>query len=279
MLSVYPLRMSRNYWKIPLYCYHECSSLCLIMSSNSCPSKGKLYPTYIDIGTFCMEQPTGLFGRLYYPELEVIPDLEYFIEITFPMTCPTIVRVQKQQSTTLVELIQTIVGIYKSIYRHEEYTSTPTTFTIEQECVCASIDLKTFTSSKRVDSHSFQEDCSICYNPNDEHVIRLDCNHEFHESCIHHWIEKGNGTSCPFCRQRILTCSECNNRGTITSVQEHIVLPPHLRPPFSGRNFTNGEYGIHTYDVEDLRITSMFYNRQQRTLQLNVSGSSSMFSM
>ena len=41
-------------------------------------------------------------------------------------------------------------------------------------------------------------DCPICYS-NDGTMVKLACNHLFHEDCIKQWLERNNLT-CPICR-------------------------------------------------------------------------------
>jgi hypothetical protein len=50
------------------------------------------------------------------------------------------------------------------------------------------------------------EDCMICMMGYErgERPYRLQCNHEFHASCIQHWLQaKGRDARCPYCRADI----------------------------------------------------------------------------
>ena len=52
------------------------------------------------------------------------------------------------------------------------------------------------------DSRDFRRDCSICLEKLYSNIIRLNCNHYFHEKCINDWQKRNN--NCPICRSRIL---------------------------------------------------------------------------
>ena len=52
------------------------------------------------------------------------------------------------------------------------------------------------------DSHNFRRDCSICLEKLYNNIIRLNCNHYFHERCINDWQRRNN--NCPICRARIV---------------------------------------------------------------------------
>ena len=49
------------------------------------------------------------------------------------------------------------------------------------------------------------EQCSICHESHDETktVGRLNCDHYFHQDCIHQWGQRS--PSCPICRTSILS--------------------------------------------------------------------------
>lgn len=290
-MNVYPLRLTRNYWKIPLYCYHECTILCTTImhylengsfsddsSTRTCKSFNKLYPTSIEIHSFNMSQPYGLYGRLYYPDIIVIPDNEFRIQITFPLYHPTDFVVRCEGPTTLRYLIHLVCSIYRQIYQKEYETATPTPFFVSKKCSCRT-DMVEYVQSMKIpdvnpnSTNGDVSDCPICYSALDTNIARLKCGHQFHIECLSQWVEKGKNQSCPCCRAPVRNCTVCNNTQTITVREEHIVIPTHLRPIHSQeRNTTNGVYGIHTWDIENLRITSLYYNRILKILQVNVRG-------
>lgn len=289
-MHIYPIRNSRNYWNIPLYCCHECGLQCQTkftitddgnidivpnplynLITKRCNKYETLRPATIPIHSFDLQYPEGLEGRLYYPDLIVIPDLSFSIFITFPLTTNIEVTINCEKEITLRELIFMIKSIYIQIYEDEEKTADSTMFTITQNCECKQISLKNEIEKYIILNSSLNQDCSICYmSLGERDTVKLSCNHYFHRDCIVGWIEKGNGLSCPLCRNAIYSCQLCNGSQSITSYEEYVVLPVHLREISMNRNTTNGLYGIYNHDLENLYITSMKYNRIMKILQVNV---------
>ena len=53
--------------------------------------------------------------------------------------------------------------------------------------------------------NSFEEaSCTICLDElnNGEPIVKLSCNHKFHENCAYSWLDKNN--TCPMCRKIII---------------------------------------------------------------------------
>ncbi len=46
-----------------------------------------------------------------------------------------------------------------------------------------------------------KKECSICQDTINGDLIRLPCNHHFHQGCIYEWFEIRN--TCPLCREII----------------------------------------------------------------------------
>jgi hypothetical protein len=42
--------------------------------------------------------------------------------------------------------------------------------------------------------------CSICLEPLNENIHKMNCNHDFHASCLISWLTSGNSNTCPLCR-------------------------------------------------------------------------------
>ena len=287
-MHAYPLRLNRSYWKIPLYCYHECDDSCIynlqltideesgefnlstFQNPHYVDGKCNLWrsaiPTRINISSFDMTYPTGHMGELYKPEMVVIPDNEFSMNITFPLESGIDITVKAAKSTTLRELLWMIKNIYTFVYTRELDTSTPTDISIERECRC-----RTDGISLRYKPLGFvpEESCSVCYNEitEDEYVPDLDCNHTFHKDCILQWMSTGEGKGCPLCRRVLQNCSECNNTYTVVSIERHIEVP---QTEYGLRNTTNGVFGIHSHYLNELYVDNMIYNRSQKRLQLNV---------
>ena len=278
----YPLRFSRNHWKIPLYCYHECNESCssiiqinednllsIIDNPNciegKCERYNELIPTSIHISSYTIHSPYGEYGKLYNPNLIVIPDLEFTICITFPLNNPANVKIVCNKESSLRELLLLIRNVYSLIYQYEEETADPTSFEINEECSCTKDDLTQYIHSI---PYTTSDNCSICYMNFENEACELNCKHVFHKECINSWITKGNGKNCPLCRSDIKACIKCSNTGSIITTQEHVVLPMELRTN-QNRNDTNGYYNIYSYDLNILKITSLYYNRVNKILKVN----------
>src|SRR5210317_865503 len=102
IVRVYPIRTSRKEWNIPLYCYHICNQMCsqiyiidqsdidnssYILVDNpeyingKCQQSNKLEKTYIRLYSFDIDNPLGITGPLYNPNMIVIPDKSFSLKI------------------------------------------------------------------------------------------------------------------------------------------------------------------------------------------------------
>lgn len=289
-MHVYPLRSSRNYWKIPLYCCHECGANCQTKftvtndgtidiipnplydpATKKCNKYDTLCPATIPIHSYDLQFPSGMEGKLYYPDLVVIPDLSFTIFLNFPFTTNVEIAITCEQAVTLRELLQLIKSAYIQIYQDEEKTADSTVFTITRTCKCIDVDLKERIEQNMIEPQSENtNDCSVCYMPLESSIVQLPCQHLYHKECILGWIEKGSGLNCPLCRKPIHPCDDCNGEQMITTEEEHIVLPADLREVTMNRNTTNGIYGIYSHDLENLYITEIKYNRIMKILQVSI---------
>lgn len=263
---MYPLRLNRDFWRIPLFSKHSCSDA---HCSLGCSIDKGFYPSSVSIASFSVNEPQTHRGKLIGLNNVVIPDTSIEILFTEPLARPILVPVEFEQPPTLRHLLLTIRNIYNDIYIIEEETATPTEMKIETDCECSDNVLE-FVQSIEEKEPAVQEemtsDCSICYAPLNK-TITLACNHVFHKTCLLFWIEKGNGETCPLCRSHLVSCVKCNNTRRISFVSEFTVLPYEYREG-GVRNQTNGEYGIHTWDVDDLHIDELWYNRVLKMLQV-----------
>jgi hypothetical protein len=265
---MYPLRTNRNFWRIPLYSKHSCvDSQCTL---NTCTLDKGFYPSSVSIADFSVNDPQTYRGKLIGLTNVVIPDTCIELLITDPLSRPLLVPVEFEQPPTLRHLLLTIREVYSNIYRIEEETATPTEMKIETDCECSENVLEFIQSLEDKTSDENDPvslgDCSICYAPL-EKKITLACNHTFHKTCLLFWVEKGNGETCPLCRSHLVSCTKCNNTRRVSFISEYTVLPHEYRED-GMRNQTNGEYGIHTWDLEDLRIDELWYNRVLKMLQV-----------
>lgn len=285
--------MTIHKWDIPLHCYHDCELLCcddiLLITEDGvnlvrnmdydpdtgrCKNYNKLTRTTVDIESYNFSKPYGAIGKLYYPELVVIPDTSFDVMIKFPLTHPSRVNVNVSKPVSLRVLLNIIKQIYIRIYDEEEKTAAATDFTLNVSCECASDSSATILESYESITE-LKDDCSICYYPfESSETIELNCKHLFHKQCLKQWIDRGRGVSCPLCRATLNSCERCNNTKIITTVSQYVVLPVHLRTTvFSLRNHTNGTYGIHSFDLDKLQITKMRYNSKKKVLKLSVDSS------
>lgn len=286
-----PIRMTRNNWQIPLYCYHECSdNYCstideyyqeelfdfVVRGTNNenykdgkCKQYHKVLPTYIHLSTFNFSNPMGEEGVLYEPDLIVIPDQEFTLQVDFPLEYVTEFTVKSpHKDVTLRTLLYLIQSVYTDVYRIEEETATDQSYTLSRDCNCVNVSLLDIINQRKTISTS-EMDCSICYSPMDDISTILECKHEFHSECLSMWVTKGNGEKCPLCRASLYNCGECGNTGRVDFEFKGKVIPPHLRnTPY--RNATDGVFGIRHYDFDQLIIVQMMYNRVQKKLYLEM---------
>ena len=158
-----------------------------------------------------------------------------------------------------------IVKLYTYIYREEEQTSTATNHIIKKICDnCTDIE-KVTTTTLNVNS---TDECSICYDKYNQEVGKLKCDHIFHKKCILKWLETSN--TCPLCRENVIDCDECNGTELVYHNYHGVVIPIEHRGYILNRNTTNGIFGIFGYDLEDLVVSYMHYNRLEKQLTINI---------
>ncbi len=290
-LRVYPIRRSRNKWKIPLFCYHICNDFCkikiiddvdndyLIIENpdyidGKCMLYNKLTPTYVRLFDFDINNPRTEFGLLYEPDMIVVNDNEFSLNIDFPLSYNFEVNIISpyNRGFTLKELIFSIKNLYEYIYNEEERTASSHNYSLKKMCTCG--NNKDFTNFSKngiddINGIDKNENCIICISDftEDTEYIKLKCNHFFHHICIKKWTES-NGT-CPVCRYNIFECKNCDGSGIIYYNFTGVVIPVENRPT-NLRNITNGVFGIYNYDLEDLYIKSMTYDRIKKKIKLEL---------
>lgn len=291
-MHIYPIRQTRNYWKIPLYSCHECTHTCrhkLVVNpygqidvipnpeynpiTRTCEQYENICIATVPLHSFDFQSPRSIEGHVYYPDLVVIPDLQFSLFLNFPFTTAVEVNIEVQDKITLREVLETIKQIYKQIYEDEEKTADPIIHEYTVPCTCISSNFReamqryayTLPASSDVT-------CSVCLIEIDgeSETARLSCNHYYHKECIIAWCEKGSGHRCPMCRCPILSCDVCANTRQVYRREEFVVIPLHLRQGNVERNTTNGLYGIYDHDIENLYITDLHYNRITKTLHVSI---------
>lgn len=252
-----PFRMSRDYWKIPLY-YID-------LSRND--------RSFIDVATIPLNhyhhaEDSVIYGdELNIFELDelVIPDTDFTVLFTCPFREPVEIPVSLTSPATLRTLLTTLNNIMWQLYEIERNTSTATEHTVTFPCTHCSEEHQRQFATLEDSKDDSGGDCSICFAPI-ESCISLQCGHIFHRACAEIWLNKGAPT-CPLCRQHFVRCSRCNNTGMIEYTDSYVVIPRHLSQI---RNDTNGVYGIRTLHHEDLAIDALWYNNVNHMLQVFV---------
>jgi hypothetical protein len=298
---VYPIRTSKEEWDIPLFSYHACTERCrLIYVENKecnddypcyrlmtntkynkmtkrCDKYDKIERTFINISDFDAAKPMGAFGALYEPDMIVIPDKSFMLYLTYPLTnhtCATI-RAPTSKGFTLTYLIYSIKMLYKFIYEEEARTALTQSHSIKYACKkCADIHTSDYMKHVSIKDIDKDAECAICYSlySKNNKPIKIGCQHVYHKSCIDTWIESKHdeNATCPLCRASIRECDECDGRGYVLTQCDGAVIPIEHRGNVTNRNNTDGLFGIHDFDMEDLVIDYLHYNRLDKTLSLIV---------
>ena len=286
-LRIYPLRLNKRTWKIPLHSTHKCSRACsktfvrdeddphrFLLIDNpdyvdgKCSRSGKLTPGNVKLADFDINEPMGIFGPLHNPEEVVIPDRKINIDITYPIINPIHTTIDfGHDNITRKELLQVIHTLYKHIYEEEERTSPPSIYTVATQCEeCYDNNAEDHIEDTECDN----EECSICYDGfSQKEPGKLPCGHIFHKECILQWLNQPNNT-CPYCRGTVSECENCDNEGWVMNQYEAVVIPLEHRGVVLNRNTTHGVFGIYGHDLEDLTIRSMKYNRIEKHLSIEI---------
>tara|TARA_B100002019_G_C21259649_1_gene595948 strand:+ start:1368 stop:2210 length:843 start_codon:yes stop_codon:yes gene_type:complete len=273
---VYPIRLTRNSWNIPIYCNHICNNRCTNNLDNDnnyfeCHRKNTIHIDKVKLSEYNQYQPYTLYGSLYNSDEIVIPNNNFTMIINFPLTRPAEVDVSSRMirnhdGFNLRELIFCISETYKSIYNDEELTSDPVRYTYKKRCNRCSIS-DILSKVQHVNNSSIEK-CCVCLDNTDKYVSKLECNHLFHTECLYNWIQKDNNT-CPLCRKYIYNCSKCNGKIYKEYEAQNVVIPiEHRENP--NRNTTTGIYGIYGYDYENLYLDQLFYDRIKKKLYIHI---------
>jgi len=289
-IRIYPIRTSRKNWEIKLFQYHLCSENCNIRFlidndnpneiiitpnpnyiNNKCDKYKSIQRLYMQLSAFNSENAQiGNSGILCNPDNIVIPDNSFTIHLHYPLSRIIEINISSESiGFSLRELIKYIKSLYEFIYEEEERTATNRVYQLKKYCYsCSEKDI-----SKYIDNYETKEgdgECPICfceYEPNIK-VSKLRCDHIFHSNCIQKWF-KSSGT-CPMCRNNVFDCKNCDGTGIINYEFTGVVIPLNERGINLNRNVTNGIFGIYDYDLDDLIIKSLFYDRIKKILYMNI---------
>jgi len=294
MIRIYPIRKTRNHWNIYFYCKHICNQKCEILILNNsyennlsvsrnpdfnngfCSSYLNIEKSPIRLSTFDKDNPTCENGQLFNSEQEVIPDSSFTISLFYPFSFIFDIYLTSSGGFKLKDLIYSIKILYKFIYEEEERTATPQLFSLKRTCSsCGVKNLSDYADEKNDEDNDDQKgekECPICFcdYKEDDDIYTLKCNHYFHKECIEKWV-KNSGT-CPLCRYNIFLCDKCSGKGLIYYQYSGVVIPFEERGNIMNRNQSNGVFGIHTYDFEDLILNSMYYDNVKKKLFIDISG-------
>jgi len=290
IIRIYPIRTSRKKWEIKLYQHHLCTENCNIKISiaddnpneiiishnplyinNKCEKYNKVERIYIQLAKFNpLNAYIGDNGILCDADKIVIPDNSFKIHLYFPLSQIVEINISSDSNGfTLRELIKYIKNLYEYIYEEEERTSTQHVYQLKKYCYsCNQKDISNYINNYQIIDDSGE--CSICYSNYtvDEKVTKLRCNHIYHNGCVEEWF-KTSGT-CPLCRSNVFECENCDGSGIINYQFTGVVVPLSERGLNLNRNTTNGVFGIYDYDLDDLIIESLNYDRLKKTLYMNI---------
>lgn len=273
---MYPIRTTRNKWKIPLFYTHNCNETCNIISSklNNCDKRNLAEKTCVKISEFDIDNISESNKVLYNINNKVIPDNFFKIFLFYPLShlFEVLIETPTANGFTLKELLQSIKKLYEFIYTEEERTSEPRNYRLKKICTsCGNQNLSKYVN-KVEDLNIIKDNCCICYsdyiNNEEDNPVILKCSHIFHDNCIKEWLQK-SGT-CPICRSNIFECENCDGSGIIYYNFTGVVIPIQERGEIENRNQTYGVFGIHSHDLEDLLIKNLFYDKTKRQLYIEI---------
>ena len=215
MDRIYPIRLTRNKWKIPFYTLHACSKSCYdvdglegddiydIPVGYNCGRNKKNEKTQVHLTTFDMSNPRGLFGDLIGANEIVIPDDTITLVLGFPLRTNVNIKIKTcNRNFSLREIIYLVQAAYKNIYYDEEISAPSQTFILEK--VCQDCNIEDVQKSIEVsDGHmNSPRVCTICMEEmtSRECPLKLSCDHYFHRDCLVPWINEENKKNCPNCQ-------------------------------------------------------------------------------
>lgn len=287
MIRNYPIRLSRQSWRVKFYAKHVCDQRCKVrivpcsgspltymMSPNplwkegGCVKKGELERGMIRLSEFEKDNPQTIYGPLENSDTIVIPDQRISVIIDYPLLnrAEAVITSDDGGGFTLAEIIHKVKQVYSYIYNEEERTATPCTYHLSKFC----LDCITHNGEKDLDKTSAPEgDCIICMGSFDSgECSKMQCGHVFHNTCITDWMKFSS--SCPLCRKMARECGKCGGTYVIYYTYTGVVIPIEERGIILARNMTDGIFGIHSQDFENIYLRSMDYDRKRKQLRLEI---------
>lgn len=292
----YPMRMSRNVWKIPICSKHNCNKTCekrAIISENGTEIYQEDNPNYIDGHCEYFNIVEDTFIPLFRYDIKsgqilphdhnqydsassimnldeiVIKEQEIYLRVDFPLKTPIKIKLKTKNRVgfTRKKLLDSIKKVYMNIYKKEEETSSPLYYVYTEECFCMNRNIDRYITKIRINKNTLE--CPICTLILPDIRYKLVCGHLFHKSCIKKWAKiKKN---CPICRASMISCQECSGNGIKENIIYCKVVPKEFRNG-ALRNETNGKYGIYHFDLEDLILSDIYYNRLKKIVSIKIFG-------
>ncbi len=224
---MYPIRFSKEKWRIPI------SPPINIIDINNMEKLNNI---------------KGIDDIVLYSE-------KLIINICFPLTNYATFELHIDTGhLTRRELLITIYDLYNQVYDMEEVTSTPTTYSLTPLCDscygCKPYEDAAQTPGENP-AQTPGEKCPICFELNND-IKLIRCQHTFHKTCIDKWLT--TNPTCPLCRTRVYPCSH------EPSIYTAVVIPREHRPD-AHRNTTDGLFGIYLYDLDNLVLEDIFFNK------------------
>lgn len=293
---IYPLRLNKRRYNIPIHIKHVCSERCakilrqspcedchdeyhFVLEDNptykdgKCSDNDKILPGSVNLDNFDLNNPQGSFGTLYNPDEVVILDRKIKIDVDFPlMTTVKVIVDFAHPNITKSELLYIISILYKHIYEEEERTAEPLEYTIQKPCdKCQDKKNSDYVITFKPNKKEAKNECAICYaDYTKTSASKLPCSHIFHTDCLTIWLDTENKNTCPLCRKQVLDCDECDGSKIQYESYESAVIPVEHRGGMFSRNPTFGAFGIHSHDLEDLEVESLYYDRIEKKLHLSI---------
>jgi len=188
---------------------------------------------------------------------------ELTVNVRFPLSLNvSFHRTMDSREITRRALLSMIAELYEEIYQVEEVTAPQYTYTALRRCdECLEVPI-----DRSLEQNPSPEKCSICLEEGtDTRLVK--CSHTFHGECIRTWL--ADNVTCPLCRESVHACEKCDGDQVLVEEFTASVLP--LEHRLDGyRNDTDGLFGIYRYDLDDLWIDDMFYNRLTQSLELSL---------